>query len=212
MRMNSLRMTLANLLVIVMLLGNVAARGTAQQQTAPQSSKFKVTTTAYSDDDWIPVQYTCGVANSSSPGLHWSDTPEGTMSLAVIFHDSDAAPGKGAMDVTHWILWNIPASATQLAASIQPDTSPDGIQQGKNIRGVNGYQPPCPPVGARPHHYIFELYALDAKLDLPAGSSRADLLKAMDGHVIGKASIVGIFGQGVDDKSWRWGTAKQPQA
>ena len=90
------------------------------------------------------------------------------MSFALIFHDTDAAPGKGAMDVTHWILWNIPASATQLPAGVQPDASPDGIEQGKNIRGVNGYQPPCPPVGARPHHYIFELYALDTKLDLPA--------------------------------------------
>ena len=85
------------------------------------------------------------------------------MSFALIFHDTDAAPAKGAMDVTHWILWNIPASATQLPAGVQPDTSPDGIQQGKNVRGVNGYQPPCPPVGARPHHYVFELYALDAK-------------------------------------------------
>ena len=101
-------------------------------------------------------------------------------------------------------LWNIPANATQLPAGVQPDTSPDGIQQGKNIRGVNGYQPPCPPVGVRPHHYIFELYALDTKLDLAAGSSRADLLKAMDGHVIGKASFVGIFGQGIDEKTWRW--------
>jgi phosphatidylethanolamine-binding protein (PEBP) family uncharacterized protein len=64
-----------------------------------------------------------------------------------------------------------------------------------NIRKVNGYQPPCPPPGANPHHYIFEIYALDTKLDLPAGSPRTDLLKAMDGHVIGKATYVGIFGR-----------------
>jgi hypothetical protein len=114
------------------------------------------------------------------------------------------------MDVTHWILWNIPANAVQLSAGMPPDATPDGIQQGKNIRGVNGYQPPCPPPGALPHHYIFEIYALDTKLGLAAGSSRADLLKAMDGHVIGKASIVGIFRQNIDDKSWRWGTAKLP--
>jgi phosphatidylethanolamine-binding protein (PEBP) family uncharacterized protein len=81
--------------------------------------------------------------------------------------------------------------------------------QGKNIRGVSGYQPPCPPVGSRsrPHHYIFELYALDAKLALAAGSSRADLLAAMDVHVIGKATVVGIFGRGIDEKSWPWGSA-----
>jgi phosphatidylethanolamine-binding protein (PEBP) family uncharacterized protein len=63
-------------------------------------------------------------------------------------------------------------------------------------------------VGARPHHYIFELYALNTKLDLPAGSSRADLLKAMDTHVIGKASIVGIFGRGIDPETWRPEMAK----
>jgi phosphatidylethanolamine-binding protein (PEBP) family uncharacterized protein len=61
---------------------------------------------------------------------------------------------------------------------------------GVNIRKVNGYQPPCPPPGAAPHHYIFEIYALDTTLALPAGSPRADLLKAMDGHLIGKATSV----------------------
>ena len=204
-----MRMTLPNLLMVLLLVTIGVEKVAAQQQAAPPPSKFKITS-AYSDTDWIPVQYTCGVSDAGSPGVQWSDTPQGTMSFALIFHDTDAAPGKGVMDVTHWILWNIPASAVQLSAGLQPDTSPDGIQQGKNIRGVNGYQPPCPPAGAMPHHYVFELYALDTKLDLAAGSSRADLLKAMDGHVLGKASIVGIFRQNIDDKSWRWGTAKEP--
>ena len=74
-----------------------------------------------------------------------------------------------------------------------PGSSPDGIQQGKNVRGANGYEGPCPPPGSTPHHYIFELYALDQKLDLMAGGSRADLSKAMDGHVIGKAVYVSLF-------------------
>jgi Raf kinase inhibitor-like YbhB/YbcL family protein len=200
------------LVSVLLVLTHVVSGGQtgAAQQPAPAPSKFKVTTSAYFDTDWIPVQYTCGMSDAGSPGVQWSDAPEGTMIFALIFHDTDAAPGKGAMDVTHWILWNIPAQAIQLAAGLQPNSSPDGIVQGKNIRGVNGYQPPCPPPGAMPHHYVFELYALDTKLDLPAGSSRTDLLKAMDGHVLGKASIVGIFRQNIDDKSWRWGTAKQP--
>jgi len=202
-------MTLVNVLIVLMSLVTGPEKVAAQQQTAPPPSKFKMMT-VYDDEDWIPLQYTCGVTDGSSPRLQWSDAPQGTMSFALIFHDTDAAPAKGAMDVTHWILWNIPASARQLPASVQPNTSPDGIQQGKNVRGVNGYQPPCPPVGARPHHYIFELYALDAKLNLPAGSSRADLSNAMDGHVIGKASFVGIFGEGIDDKTWRWGITKLP--
>jgi Raf kinase inhibitor-like YbhB/YbcL family protein len=113
----------------------------------------------------------------------------------MIMHDTDAAPMKGVMDVTHWIFWGIPASATSVPAGIKPDSSPNGIVQGVNIRKVNGFQPPCPPPGATPHHYIFEIYALDSTLDLAAGSSRADLLKAMDGHVIGKATYVGLFGR-----------------
>jgi hypothetical protein len=143
--------------------------------------------------------------------VQWSDAPEGTASFALILHDTDAAPAKGAMDVTHWILWNIPANAAQLAPNMRPDVSPDGILQGKNVRGVNGYQPPCPPAGAQPHHYIFELYALDTKLDLAAGSSRADLLRAMEGHVIGKASFTGIFRQNIDE-TWRPMLYKMPQA
>lgn len=203
-----MRLILVNILMVLMSGAMGVETVAAQQQAAPPPSKFKMTTSAYSDTDWIPVQYTCGVSDAGSPGVQWSNPPQGTMSFTLIFHDTDAAPAKGAMDVTHWILWNIPAVATQLAPGIQPDTSPDGIRQGKNIRGVNGYQPPCPPPGAYSHHYIFEIYALDAKLDLPAGSSRADLLKAMDGHVLGKASIVGIFRQNIDDKTWRWGTVK----
>jgi Raf kinase inhibitor-like YbhB/YbcL family protein len=167
----------------------------AQQQAAPPPSKFKLTSSAYAEFSMIPTQYSCADPNATSPALSWSNPPANTASFAVIFHDTDAAPAKSTMDVTHWIFWNIPASSSQLMGNVKADASPDGIQQGKNIRGANGYQPPCPPPGATPHHYIFELYALDQKLDLTAGASRADLLKAMDGHVIGKATFVGIFGR-----------------
>jgi Raf kinase inhibitor-like YbhB/YbcL family protein len=197
-----MRITLASMLMVLMLAAMGTEKAAGQQAAPPPPSKFTMTTSAYADGDWIPAQYACGVPEGTSPGVQWSNPPDGTMSFALIFHDADAAPGKGSMDVTHWLLWNIAANAAQLPASVKPDTSPDGIQQGKNIRGVNGYQPPCPPVGARPHHYIFELYALDTKLDLPAGSSRSDLLKAMESHVIGKASFVGIFGRGIDPETW----------
>jgi Raf kinase inhibitor-like YbhB/YbcL family protein len=204
-----MRRTLVNVLLVLMSVLMGAEKIAAQQQAPPPPpSKFTMTTSAYSDGNWIPAQYACGVPDGTSPGVRWSDPPAGTMSFALILHDTDAAPGKGAMDVTHWILWNIAASTAQLPPDVKPDTSPDGIVQGKNIRGVNGYQPPCPPVGARPHHYIFELYALDTKLDLPAGSSRADLLKAIDTHAIGKASYVGIFGRGIDPETWRHEMAK----
>jgi Raf kinase inhibitor-like YbhB/YbcL family protein len=204
-----MRMTLAQVLAVLIVFVIAAGNAAAQQQAAPPPSKFKMASVFY-DGDWIPVQYSCGVADGASPELQWSNPPAGTMSFALIMHDTDAAPAKGSTDVTHWILWNIPASAAQLPAGVRPDTSPDGIQQGKNIRGVNGYQPPCPPAGALPHHYFFELYALDTKLDLAAGASRADLLKAMDSHVIGKATLSGIFGQGVDERAWRWKVAPLP--
>ena len=204
-----MRMTMVNLLMVLMLLMTGAQKAAAQQPATTAPPTFEMTSVYY-DEDWIPLQYTCGVTDGSSPALQWSGSPQGTQSFALIFHDPDAAPGKGAMDVTHWIIWNIPASAGGLAAGVPPDASPDGIRQGKNIRGGNGYRPPCPPVGARPHHYVFELYALDTMMELSAGSSRADLEKAMDGHVTGKASLVGIFGQGIDEKTWRWELAKLP--
>jgi Raf kinase inhibitor-like YbhB/YbcL family protein len=178
-----------------LLVAGVAGVAAQQQAAPPPPSKFKLTSSAYADGSQIPTQYSCADPNAASPALSWSNPPNNTASFAVIFHDTDAAPAKGTMDNTHWIFWNIPASSSQLMGNVKADASPDGIQQGKNIRGVNGYQPPCPPPGATPHHYIFELYALDQKLDLTTGASRADLLKAMEGHVIGKATYLGIFGR-----------------
>jgi Raf kinase inhibitor-like YbhB/YbcL family protein len=174
-----------------------AASVAAQQPAAPPPppSKFQLKSSAYTEGSMIPTQYSCADPNAASPALSWSNAPAAAASFAMVMHDTDAAPMKGVMDVTHWIFWNIPATSTSVAAGVKPDSSPDGIVQGANVRKVNGFQPPCPPPGATPHHYIFEIYALDGKLDLPAGSARADLLKAMDGHVIGKATYVGLFGR-----------------
>jgi Raf kinase inhibitor-like YbhB/YbcL family protein len=181
--------------MVTVLIALAVVGGAAAQQQAPPPSQFKLMSSAFGDGSKIPTEFSCADPNGASPALRWSNPPAGVMSFVLVMHDTDAAPQKGTMDVTHWILWNVPASSTSLTASVKPDTSPDGITQGKNIRNVNGYQPPCPPPGATPHHYVFELYALDAKTDLPAGSSRADLLRAMDGHVIGKATTIGLFGR-----------------
>jgi Raf kinase inhibitor-like YbhB/YbcL family protein len=191
---NSVRTLAAIALLLLAGAGRAAAQG-QPAAPAPPPSKFKVTSSAYPEGGQIPTQYSCAVPNGVSPAFAWSDAPAATVSLAVIFHDLDGAPAKGAMDVTHWIFWNIAPTMNSMAGSVAPDTTPGGIMQGKNVRNVNGYQPPCPPPGATPHHYVLELYALDSKVDLPAGSARADLLKAMDGHVIGKASYVGIYGR-----------------
>jgi Raf kinase inhibitor-like YbhB/YbcL family protein len=190
--MRNFMQSLAGMAILVLAGVGIAA---AQQGQAPPPSKFKLMSSAFSDGGQIPNNISCADPNATSPALSWSNPPAGATSFAVVMHDTDAAPQKGTMDVTHWIFWNIPASSTSVTANVKPDTSPDGIAQGKNVRGVNGYQPPCPPPGATPHHYTFELYALDTKLDLPAGSTRADMLKAMDGHVIGKATTGGTFGR-----------------
>ena len=193
-----MRTRLVQLLTVLTLLIVAGAADVAAQQPAappPPPSKFKLTTSAYAEGTQIPTQYSCADPNATTPPLQWSNPPSSATSFAVIMLDSDGAPAKGTMDVTHWIFWNIPGGSTSVAAAVKPDTSPDGIVQGKNVRNVNGYQPPCPPPGATPHHYIIELYALDSKVDLPAGSARADLLKAMEGHVVGKATYVGLFGR-----------------
>ena len=208
------KLTYSLAVVMLFVLAGVGSAA-AQQGQAPPPSQFKIMSSAFSDGSKIPTQFSCADPNATSPALSWSNPPSGVTSFAMIMHDPEGAPMKSSMDVTHWILWNLPPSSTSLMANVKPDSSPDGIAQGKNVRGVNGYQPPCPPaavteVGVRPHHYVFDLYALDKKLDLPAGASRADLLKAIDGHVIGKASYTGLFGQGIDDKTWRWEIHKLP--
>lgn len=190
-------LTMAALLLVVSVAIAAVPQSWAQQApaTPPPPSKFKLMTPAYGEGSMIPTQFSCADPNAASPELQWSNPPAAAQSFAVIMHDTDAAPQKNSMDVTHWIFWTVPSSSSSVAGGVKPDASPDGIVQGKNIRNVNGYQPPCPPPGSTPHHYVFEIYALDTKLDLAAGSSRADLLNAMNGHVVGKASYFGIFGR-----------------
>src|SRR5260370_10549062 len=158
--------------VVALLVLVAVGTAAAQQGQAPPPSKFKLMSSAFSDGGQIPTQISCADPNATSPGLSWSNPPSSAMSFALVMHDTDAAPQKGTMDVTHWILWNIPASSSSLVGNVKPDSSPDGIAQGKNARGVNGSQPPAPPPGATPPHYTFELYALDPKVHLPAGSTR----------------------------------------
>jgi len=157
-------------------------------------SPLKITVSAYSDGGDIPGKYTCAAQPpGGSPAIQWSGAPASTASFALIFHDGDVHPGKTFSDVTHWIAWNIPAGAKELAENL-PTTGelPDGTRQGNNIRQATGYMGPCPPPGL-PHHYTFEIYALDAKLDLAAGASRADLQKAMEGHIVASGVYNGLF-------------------
>jgi Raf kinase inhibitor-like YbhB/YbcL family protein len=148
---------------------------------------FAVRTTAFSEGGMIPKKYTCDDADLS-PGLEWVGAPAGTQSLGLIVDDPDAPVGTW----THWIIWNIPPG-TALAEGVAKIESPtNGASQGKNDFKRIGYGGPCPPPG-KPHRYFFKLYALDAKLDLKAGANRNELERAMKGHVLSQAELIGRY-------------------
>ncbi len=168
------------------------------RQGAPPTPPMKLTSTALKDSTPIPVKYTCSAQPSAvSPALQWTDVPKDTVSFALIFHDLEPRPQRHFDDNLHWMLWNIPATVTELPEGVTANAElPDGSRQlisqqaGNNV----GYRGPCPPQGVSlPHHYVFDLFALDTKLDLPASAPRADVQKAIDGHIIGHAVLVGLF-------------------
>ena len=144
-------------------------------------------TDAFPDGGIVPQKY--AGRGGVQPGFKFSNAPAGTVSYAIIFHDIDVALQNGTNDVLHWLAWNIPASAN----GIPEGKLPEGSVQGNNITGQPNYMGPGAPAGPRYHHYVFELYALNANLDLPATASRDDLLKAMAGKVIAKSAYVGRF-------------------
>ena len=149
-------------------------------------------TDAYPDGGIVPPKYVS--ANNGGnvlPGFKVSNIPAGTVSFAVIFHDLDVAIG-GPGDVLHMMAWNIPASANGWPEG----KLPDGSVYGNNMRNQAAYMGPGAPAGPRYHHYVFELYALNSNLDLPATASRDDLLKAMQGKTTAKAAYVGRFRSG----------------
>jgi Raf kinase inhibitor-like YbhB/YbcL family protein len=166
----------------------------AAQTKAPARPGLTLTTNAFEDGGVIPNKYTQSDANPVSPKLEWTNVPSGVVSFALILHDPDTAPGKKVEDILHWMAFNIPASTTSLPEGIPATaTLPDGMVQAKSFRGAVGYMGPGAPAAGPYHHYTFELFGLDTKLDLGPGATRADVLRAMDGHVVAKAVLVGRF-------------------
>ncbi len=157
---------------------------------APRGGTMQLTSNAFSAGGEFPKRNTCD-GEDRSPELSWSDVPQGTKSLALIVDDPDAPGGT----FTHWIAWDIPASAKQLGEG-QPKTESlaGGGRQGRNDFGKTGYGGPCPPPG-KPHRYFFRLYALDGVLDLKAGARRSELERAMRGHVRAQGELMGRYGR-----------------
>ena len=148
---------------------------------------IQLTSTAFSDGAMIPIRYTCD-GEDLSPPLSWSGLPAGTRSLALICDDPDAPVGTW----DHWVLFNIPATATGLPENVPAKaTFDDGSVHGNNSWGRPGYGGPCPPGGT--HRYFFKLYALDTELNLKTGATKSQLVKAMEEHILDQVQLMGKY-------------------
>jgi len=149
---------------------------------------FELKSSAFKAGETIPRKHTCD-GQDLSPPLAWADPPPGTKSFALVCDDPDAPAGTWV----HWVLYGVPASVTSLPEGVRPaPTLDDGSRQGTNDFRRTGYGGPCPPRGA-PHRYSFRLYALAAVPELAPGATKAALLKAIGGHTLGQAELMGRY-------------------
>lgn len=170
------------------LLAVSASAGLAQ---APK--RMGLTSTSFQDGAIIPDKYTQASPSPVSPQLSWTDVPAGTQSFTLIVDDPDTALQKTTNEVLHWAAFNIPAGKTSLPEGVPNEaTLADGTIQPLNTGRKPGFMGPGAPCCVY-HHYTFQLYALDTKLSLGPDATRAQIMSAMDGHVLGKAVVVGRF-------------------
>ena len=142
---------------------------------------------AFQQEGLVPSQYTCDGANVSPP-LTWSDPPAKTQSFALISDDPDAPVGTWV----HWVAWNIPPAARSLDENVpKKDALPNGMKQGTTDFRKIGYGGPCPPSGT--HRYFFKLYALDTTLNLSPRTTKKDLERAMQTHILAQAELMGKY-------------------
>jgi Raf kinase inhibitor-like YbhB/YbcL family protein len=172
-----------------------------QRGGAPAAPPMTLTVSGFPDGGPIPVKFSQaaeGVAPGEglSPAMTWTNTPPGTQSFVLHMHDLDVARNKTTDDQAHWVVWNIPATATGL-----PEGVPKGAQLADGSYQISAtgqmYRGPGAAATGPVHHYMFEIYALDTKLDVtPAADAfetRANVMKAMQGHILGKAVYGGLF-------------------
>ncbi|MBM3859486.1 MAG: YbhB/YbcL family Raf kinase inhibitor-like protein [Verrucomicrobia bacterium] len=154
--------------------------------------KMKLSGPSFQHNQPIPSKFT-GEGADVSPALKWEGAPVDTKSFALICDDPDAMSVAGRV-WDHWLIWNIPATATELAENVEKKETVLGVaKQGMNGWPRLGYNGPMPPPGHGVHHYIFKLYALDTVLSLPAQATKKQLLDAMKGHVLAEAELVGTY-------------------
>lgn len=152
--------------------------------------QIQLSSAAFKEGGTIPVVYTCDGENVSPP-LSWKGVPDGTQSLALIVDDPDAPAGTWV----HWVIFNMapPISALSEGASSSGGRDSFGTAGTNSFQKI-GYGGPCPPKG-KPHRYFFKLYALDEKLGLKAGATKADVEKSMQGHVLAQGQLMGTYGR-----------------
>jgi len=156
-------------------------------------ASMQLTSSAFTHESEIPKRYTCD-GEDISPALSWSGLPDDTKGLVLIVDDPDAPdPRAPKMVYVHWVLYDIPLSASGLLEGVQPDALPTGTREGLNDWKRTGYGGPCPPVGR--HRYYHKLYALDTTLGDLKTPTKAQVEKAMKGHVLGEAQLMGTYGR-----------------
>lgn len=163
-----------------------------ERKTGVVPMNLTIESPAFANDTTIPKRFT-GDGEDVSPELTWSGVPAGAKALALICDDPDAPTPQPWV---HWLIYNIPASTTGLPENISKAATlsvPEGAQQGKNSWGRIGYGGPAPPPGHGVHHYHFKLYALDTPLGVEPGLTKAELLSAMEGHILTQGELVGLY-------------------
>jgi Raf kinase inhibitor-like YbhB/YbcL family protein len=155
-----------------------------------EPTTVSLTSSAFDPREPIPKEYTADGRNVSPPPS-CGGVPSGAGSLALICEDPDAPRGL----FTHWVIFNLPPGLTDLGKAVPAEAGlPGGSTQGTNSFGKLGYRGPSPPPG-KPHRYVFRLFALDTRLDLPPSTTRDQLLAAVTGHVLGRGELTGIYGR-----------------
>jgi Raf kinase inhibitor-like YbhB/YbcL family protein len=180
---------------LVILVGSIGHAFAQEVRTpAPVPPRLRLRST-FNEATPIPKQYTCLADGGMgvSPLLTWTNVPQGTASFVVTLTNMDNRPGKGLEDEAFWVLWNVPGTATGLEQGVKAGAElADGSRQATLNRTV-AYRPPCPPPGTGPLHYVYSLYALDQMLAVPGAATRAEVTRAMDGHILGSTILLGYF-------------------
>lgn len=179
----------------LVMLSAAAAMGQTSSAKAPTRPRLTLTTDAFQDGGVIPNKFTMAAEGTPvSPRLTWAYVPDGSVSFALILHDPDTSLGKTTDEVLHWLIFNIPGTARELREGMPAEAQlPDGSIQTLNTGKKIGYMGMGAAAVGPYHHYTFELFALDIKLSIGSNATQAEVMKAMDGHILMKGVLVGRF-------------------